>query len=128
MEWQRRVLEALADTPSGQRVDTTVMETGVVPPLTNFRNHATVTIRLEDGRRFYVPRTFAGDRLGKIIREAAINGLLDDRALEILRPLEDPLGQSLTRRRLNRIRIELAEYLETKVTGGGVRELFDFTY
>ena len=28
-------------------------------------------------------RTFAGDRLGKIIREAAINGLLDDRALEV---------------------------------------------
>ena len=48
--------------------------------------------------------------------------------LQILRLLEDPLGQSLTRRRLNRIRIELAEYLETKVTGGGVRELFDFAY
>ena len=48
--------------------------------------------------------------------------------LQILRPLEDSLGQDLTRRRLNRIRIELAEYLETKVTGGGVREFFNFTY
>ena len=28
-------------------------------------------------------RTFAGDRIGKLIREAAINGLLDDAALEV---------------------------------------------
>ena len=46
-------------------------------------------------RQFLNFRTFAGDRIGKLIREAAINGLIDDTALEVGFGIGSSMRQSL---------------------------------
>ena len=96
-----------------------LMQVGEVPPMTNFPNDETVTVRLGNGNGpiFYVPKTEDGNNIGKLIREAAINGLLDIEAVQILGSLQDPRGSSLTRDSLSWIASVFKLYLDGKVGG-----------
>ena len=115
MERQRRTLREFCPEST---IDPTNMQTGEVPPMVNFPNVETVTIRINNFLRIYVPRTEVGTSLGKLIRMAAINDLLDIQAIQILGCLQDPRGSSLTPESLMWTESVLKSYLNSKIAGG----------
>ena len=123
LERQRRTLREFRFEPT---IDSTTMQIGEEPPMVNFPNEETVTIRLDNGLSFYVPRTDDGAIVGKLIREAAINGLLDIDAIQIVGCLQDKRGSSLTRDALSWIRTALKMYLGGKFAREGI--ILDLTY